>query len=132
MHIFGIKNPSQRQRVIKGPKAKASWGIPKSPSKGAEQKAKGQRQNEMITWMRWDPVDNLSFPSLSNFFDLGLGPTSATIVFMDWMIKRAPHVESEPKGLSNHNKRKPSPSPHEFTKLKSRFLPPLTNPKIKN
>lgn len=38
------KKEENRETDERGPKAKANRGIPKSPSKGAEQKAKGQRQ----------------------------------------------------------------------------------------
>lgn len=52
------------------------WGNrnPKVREQRWRRKGKGQRQNEMITWMRWDPFDNLSFPGLSIlFFWLGIG-----------------------------------------------------------
>ena len=45
---------------------------PKVPQQRCRRKGKGQRQNEMITWMRGDPPDNLSFPGLSIFW-LGIG-----------------------------------------------------------
>lgn len=59
----------------------------------------------MITWMKWDPHDNLYFTVYRFFFfDLGVGPILATIVFMDWMIKSTARGVWT-KGLANHNKR---------------------------
>lgn len=84
-----------------GPKARRE--NPKVPQQSCRAKAKG---NDYLNEMGPTSIIFLSFLS-PQFFDLGLGPTSATTVFMDWMIKGAPHVESETKGLSNHNKRKP-------------------------
>ena len=51
---------------------KPSWGIPKSPSKGAAQKAKAKGKTKWLLEWGWDPPDNLSFPSLSIFW-LGIG-----------------------------------------------------------
>jgi hypothetical protein len=76
-------------------------------------KVKKKRQRTKAKWndyMNGNGTHFIIFPFqvfeiFIYFFDLGSGPTLATIVFMDWMIKRAPHVESEPKTLSNHNQK---------------------------
>lgn len=98
---------SQTQHI--GPKRVLIWRICELPPSLSQQKrrnitkgekgAKGQKQNNyMKERMGPNTLMIFHFSSLWIYiFWLGIGPTSATIVFMDWMIKRATHVDSEPK-----------------------------------